>query len=428
MFTHYLFLIFAMLLATWAPDVAKPVIQSPWIGFEWSLLAYWVCLGIIFLQCHFRKKFHFFAKSAVWPHSVLLIFLLIYFFICGAHRIFEVSPLVSFQSLQVAFALLLYLGGLYFYYWQIDQKRQFYFLLPLIGPYLIFIFLLDILYLFHPENLSPVIQVALVFSMLGVFLLLIIAFFPILVVKFWNCTPLPESELKKQLSTVCEKAHFKHGGMLVWNVMNHTPTAAIIGVIPKYRYILFTQSILDKLAPSSLEAVLAHEIGHSQRGHLWILPFILLGMSLFATAAVMDVGIFLFEWLEKIAEGSTSLLWQIFLPLSYFLFYAIVIALYFRLVFGYFSRIFERQADLHVIPCHLSLNQMITALHDVGIHTGNTHLIPNWHHYSIQERIDFLRTVINNPKLEKTHHMKVWISLAIYTVAFMLLLMHLTWS
>ena len=84
-------------------------------------------------------------------------------------------------------------------------------------------------------------------------------------------------------------------------------------------------------------------------------------------------------------------------PLSILIPYGLVMGLYFRYVFGYFSRLFERQADLFVYPLDIPPQYMIEALDEVGIATGNTHHLANWHHYGIQQRIDFLKKTIENP-------------------------------
>ena len=97
--------------------------------------------------------------------------------------------------------------------------------------------------------------------------------------------------------------------------------------------------------------------------------------------------------------------------------YAIIIAVYFRFVFGYFSRLFKRQADLYGVQLGIPIEHMIRALDDVAIATGYTHSVPNWHHHSLQERIDFLQAVIQDPTLVEKHNRRVRLSLAIYFAA-----------
>jgi len=53
-------------------------------------------------------------------------------------------------------------------------------------------------------------------------------------------------------------------------------TAGIMGIVPRYRYILVTDSLLETLSLEELKAVLAHEMGHAKYRHLlfYILFFV----------------------------------------------------------------------------------------------------------------------------------------------------------
>jgi hypothetical protein len=65
---------------------------------------------------------------------------------------------------------------------------------------------------------------------------------------------------------------------------------------------------------------------------------------------------------------------------------------------------------------------MIEALDDVAKASGNIHHIPCWHHYSIQERIDFINQTIENPSLIEKHHAFVKKALFFYFVGLILLI------
>ena len=65
-----------------------------------------------------------------------------------------------------------------------------------------------------------------------------------------------------------------------------------------------------------------------------------------------------------------------FSPIVAYIFYAIIAMLYFRIVFGYFSRLFERQADLYVFEAGVPHYYMLQALDYIGVASGNTHLSP----------------------------------------------------
>jgi len=220
----------------------------------------------------------------------------------------------------------------------------------------------------------------------------------------WQCKPLKDEEplLTEQLELLCKKASFKHAGIKIWTVMNDSLTAAIIGLLPKFRYVMFTKKLIKTVSETAILAILAHEIGHGFRKHLLIYQFIILGLF------------FSLILLESILGG--------LLPsFIFFVLYVSTVLLYFRFVFGFFSRMFERQADLHVYELDLDPKFMIEALDQVAKASGNIHSIPCWHHYSIHDRIDFLNKTIENPSLIKKHHAFVKKACVLYFITLIVL-------
>ena len=65
--------------------------------------------------------------------------------------------------------------------------------------------------------------------------------------------------------------------------------------------------------------------------------------------------------------------------------------IYFRFIFGYFMRNFERQADaLRLYPFQRALFRWSQRCRKLRMTSGQPANKPNWHHYSIGERINFL--------------------------------------
>lgn len=345
-------------------------------------------LGIIFLQNRIFKS----SKKNLYLLSQIeiLSFLFIYYFVFNAGGTLPYFfPIFYSQFLSSLLPILLYLGATAFYYFSSygssigayrHASRQIKILIPFALPFLIFTLLSDVARLFGIDPFSSSL-----FSML----LLVVSFlflavcFPPIICRLWECKPLADSEIRHRLEAICEKANFAHAGLKNWNLFEFSPTAAIIGVISKFRYILFTPSLLKNLSPEALEAVLAHEIGHSKHKHLLFFPFVLFGMVLF-TSLILNGLLNLFP--------STH-------PAIAFLLLAILISFYFRFILGFFSRLFERQADLYGMELGIPLPAMIEALDTIGNLTGNSHKLPNWHHFSIHERMQFLKGVEKNPAL-----------------------------
>jgi tetratricopeptide (TPR) repeat protein len=87
---------------------------------------------------------------------------------------------------------------------------------------------------------------------------------------------------------------------------------------------------------------------------------------------------------------------------------AVVLAIvYLRYGFGFFSRNFERQSDLHALALTGSPDPIVRSLEKITGFSPTVRLMPNWHHFGVQERIDFLRECGRDPGLVAGHHRKV---------------------
>lgn len=345
-------------------------------------------------------------------------FLALFYIVLEAQRVFINTPLPLFLSSLTG--LTLYLGALWiFHYTAFDPTRiilpefkiaggyawrQFRILIPFALPFLLLNLILDVLpYTPGFESWSNLetnsYQSVLTYLIIGmmVFMLIVMIFLPYFIQKIWQCEDLEDPQLAARLEEICKKAHFKHAGIKTWAVMGDSLTAAIIGVVPRFRYIMFTKRVLREMPPETIDAILAHEIGHSKHKHLLIYPLVLMGMigflSLFSA------------YIEPMLSYPLVILGNV-----------LIIAIYFRVVFGFFSRLFERQADLYVFDLNMPPENMVEALNYIGVATGHSHLIPNWHHFSIQERMDFLRKAMHNPKLIAQHHRKVKLFVTLYIV------------
>lgn len=412
MITNLFFIILVLLLIGLSGEVPA---GNEVFSLTAAAFSYFGVLGLLvaqnFIFRNSRKK----IKNAlvVVANCEILTFLCLYFFLF--HTDHQLRNFTASTVAATCLPLLLYFGALFIYHLSLKKfernaasfsiaLRQIKLLLPYALPILLFAMLSDLLWQFSiPLDSS---SFAIGFIFLAVILLLILLMPPV-ICALWECKPLHCNDLKERLEEVCKKASFSHAGLRQWTLLEQTPTAAILGILPRFRYILFTPALLNYLTPSAIEAVLAHEIGHSQRKHLLFFPIILLGMLLFAS--------FFTDFFIPFFPKS-----EMFHPLFLFLLYALAIALYYRLVFGFFSRLFERQADLHGIILGIPIDEMVQALHSLGVLTGNSHHIPNWHHFSIAERIAFLKEVEKNPSLAEKYHRKVKFAKALLLLAFAL--------
>lgn len=416
MFTSLIFLILVLLLISLSPEGLP---NSPWDFSNHALIiglgVYTVILLIIFLQnvLFLKKSRKNFTSLYFLANFELIGFLTFFHFYLGAPHFFNN---LNFQTVNAIFSLLLYFGGLIVFHatafnpkhqqrhfknrW-IYTYRDLQVLFPFAIPFLLVTLLADVLTHSLPTHLLVFLNTSwgsvLIFAVTILLILLMMILLPFFIQKIWQCKPLPNSELKSQLEELCQKANFKHAGLKTWTALDHVLTAAIIGVIAKFRYIVFSKRLLREMPKTSILAILAHEIGHSYHRHLWIYPFIILGVSIILSILTLT--------LPNIPEDTY--------PFILFLLYSVIVALYFRFIFGFYSRLFERQADLHVFKLNISPEYLIEAFDHIGTTSGNSHDLPNWHHYSIRERMNFLEKAIKKPSLIEQHQKRVkfWVTL-----------------
>jgi tetratricopeptide (TPR) repeat protein len=93
---------------------------------------------------------------------------------------------------------------------------------------------------------------------------------------------------------------------------------------------------------------------------------------------------------------------------------------YFRFIFGYFMRNFERQADIFCFQTGIDPHSLISSFSKLGAVLGDDSKRSNWHHFNINQRIDFIRNGIENPGLLKKHDRKIKRSLIIFLVVLVL--------
>jgi Zn-dependent protease with chaperone function len=436
LFTNLIFLILVLLLISITPQ--EPVhINWPFPpdeAFFLGLLLYAIILFVIYFQIRLSSKF--FRRHREFMHLLvnceLLTFLGCYHFILGAPRLYAELP----QSLTLVISLLFYLGGLGLFHslsgearkkgigtWK-NVMQEILLIVPFALPFLILTLTLDLIsyipnksvQLFLAHGAETWVGVVILVGLGILFLISLMIFLPYWIQKIWQCQPLEESPLKTRLEAICKLAKFRHAGFKTWTVLNQSLTAAIIGILPRLRYIMFTKRLLQEMPPEQVEAILVHEIGHNYRRHLWIYPWIILGMTVLAGLFSVTAGPYIDQFWTWGYSQYPSNYWELIYPLAIFIPYAIIVALYFRIVFGFFSRLFERQADLHVFVLHVPPEYLIESLNHIAIATGNSHRQPNWHHFSIQERMDFLQAASQNPSLVTAHNRKVKYCLVVYFI------------
>jgi len=440
-FLNLFFLIIVILLIGFSRDLAIGTWPlQPLEAFIAAIAAYGIILAVIVLQNrYFNSRRRNKTLRIVICNSELLVYLAFFFFVLGGSRFFSAIPFSG--TFLAIVSLSLYFGGLYLFHYTSFVKKRLYpeaaitspgmhansqirMWLPFTLPFILISIVLDLLefsglsWLGVDQNIGPNDPYILILSLLGtgLFLLLMLVFMPYFIQRFWQCKRLGNTPLHQTLELFCQRVNFKHAGMRTWTVMNHALTAAIIGIVPNIRYVMFTERLLKELPETSIEAILAHEIGHSKRYHLLLLPYVMLGMLLILALFSFFFAFPTYQMFNLLEYTRPSPLWNYLYPFAIIIPYIIMIGLYFRLIFGYFSRLFERQADLYPVESAIPAETMIQALDDIGIASGMIHDCPSWHHYSIRQRMNFLLEASINPKKMTIHHRKTALSLLAYSL------------
>ncbi|MBA4186937.1 MAG: hypothetical protein C0467_02860 [Planctomycetaceae bacterium] len=264
----------------------------------------------------------------------------------------------------------------------------------------------------------------------------LILFMPLLIKPLLGLKSMPVGVHRARLETLAARLHFRCTDFLLWSTHGATANAMIVGLLPRVRYVIFTDRILDELPPDELDAVFGHEVGHAKHGHIWLYA-LFLGLSMTVLAAVLllldqqlgAAGVKLPEWAKD---------WIALPPVM-------LVAIYIFLVFGYLSRRCERQADVYgcravscmnpdcrghdettVYPdraqglCPTGIRTFVRALDRVGL--VNSHGDPEpeterqsfrqlvkgffgwlraWQHSTMSRRVAFLLSLIGEPERER---------------------------
>ncbi|MGH7176688.1 MAG: M48 family metallopeptidase [Tepidisphaeraceae bacterium] len=218
---------------------------------------------------------------------------------------------------------------------------------------------------------------------------------------------LPDSPLRAKLETLCRSMKLRYRDILLWRTGNNMGNAAVMGIVPRMRYILLSDLLMETMTDEQIEAVFAHEAGHIVHRHMtWYVVFIMI-LMLWALGPA--------QWLDNQLAG---LLPARFNGTVRDLIWLVVLGAIMLKLFGLLSRFFERQADVYAARTMQTQADasggQVTALSGscVGRHgaamfssalerVAVINNIPirarNFSHGSIADRLNFLRILSRDP-------------------------------
>lgn len=218
---------------------------------------------------------------------------------------------------------------------------------------------------------------------------------PVLIRLCWGLRPLADRTAERVMRDELAANGVRVAAVLAWPeaLLGHS-TAGVIGLLPRFRYLLVSPSLLEALAPDELQAVTAHEAGHLKHRHLWFFLAAIVGFSLLMQVLAagafwtgLYTGTMLPAWLLVVLEVAA-------------------LVVFFRFGIGYLSRHFERQADGNALR-RTGPAPFEGALMKVGLLNGIPVEQNNWHHYGISHRIGYARRATDDPERLARHDRKV---------------------
>ncbi len=242
-----------------------------------------------------------------------------------------------------------------------------------------------------------------------VFLAGMAIFGPVFIKTVWKCRPMEKGAARTRIEAVCAKAGMRYANILSWDLFGGSMiTAGVMGLVGRFRYILVTPALVHSLADDEMEAVMLHEIGHVHHHHMLFYLFFF-GGFIACNFVLFEPMMLMVLIADPLYRGAA------FMGLDKNQVYPVMMGgmligffiLYFRFGFGFFMRNFERQADIYLYRFYPDATPLIRTFHKIAAISRQAMDRPNWHHFSIGQRIRFLEHCQINPALVNRHHLRV---------------------
>jgi Zn-dependent protease with chaperone function len=227
---------------------------------------------------------------------------------------------------------------------------------------------------------------------------------------------------RQRIDEICRRAGVRYADILYWPIFGgRMITAGVMGLVSRFRYILVTEALLRILSPQEIDAVIAHEVGHVKKHHMLFYLFFFIGYMVIAYAT-FDLIVYLIIFSEPIYRFVFTTGISRTTVTTGLLSMAIIInfLVYFRYIFGYFMRNFERQADAFVYRLQADAGPLISTFEKIVAVSGHSAEKPNWHHFSIRQRVNFLKRCQADRACIRRHDRKVRTSIAVYALVMIL--------
>ncbi len=234
------------------------------------------------------------------------------------------------------------------------------------------------------------------------FQLILLVVYPILILPLFNkLSPLPNGELRERLEKLAKKAGFEAKKIEVIDGSKRSGHSnAYFTGFGKWRRIVLFDTLIAQLSPVEIEAVLAHEIGHSKRGHVtkrivfaFFFGFLLLWFVNFFLAFPRFFEAFGFEFRENLMVVPALLLLSQIGGLVLF---------WISPLTNFFSRKHEYEADAfakEILGSGTPLVSELLKLHNEHLRIQTPHKIYSAFHYSHPTLLERENALLGNDKI-----------------------------
>ncbi len=256
---------------------------------------------------------------------------------------------------------------------------------------------------------------------------LLCLFFPAILRFVWGAEPLADGALRRRLELTARRAGFQATDILVWRTGGSLVNAAVAGIVPQLRYVFLSDALLARMSDAEVEAVFAHEIGHIRHHHLLLRAMavvapvaVWLAMNGLASGASAGATVNAGSYVASAANMSTALS-------------IVALGAYLLIVFGFYSRRLEEQADLFGCQTVSGLVTLassdqgeesrlarsyhgitdagiaiyVAALEKLASLNGQRRQSGSWEHSSVAARVEFLQHMRNKPAQAAIFHRRL---------------------
>ena len=222
---------------------------------------------------------------------------------------------------------------------------------------------------------------------------------PVLIMPLFNkFTPLGESPLKDKIMAYAKSEQFKISGIFTMDGSKRsTKLNAFFTGFGRFRKIVFFDTLLEKIDDNEIVAVLAHEMGHFKKKHIWKMmaaSILQTGLMFYLLSLfINNPGLFDAFGMEHIS---------IYASLFFFAFVYSPISTLLSVSFNVFSRRHEYEADRYAAETSGTPETLISSLKKLSL-ANLSNLTPHpamvvysYSHPPVLARIDALRNLKSN--------------------------------